>query len=432
MQNRSTLLAGVTLATTLATAVSAENRIDVVRPDAPALAAYGDYKIGVQTMTFSNPGQIDVVNTGPTGAPPVYDRALTVEVWYPADPATVPGGTYTALLRDGTTEVPLAGQAARDAAPITGETFPLVIISHGYPGNRFLLSPLAENIASKGYIVASIDHPDSTYDDQTAFGSTLVNRPWDQRFVVDSMGALDGPVGALVQDDNVAIIGYSMGGYGALIYAGAGVTKASTEFTWGAPQGLLERNMMGTDTLASLADTRIKAVVAFAPWGNNAGFWDAEGLAAIAKPLLLIGGSVDDVAVYSAIRGIFDGATGTTRHLLTFENANHNAGAPMPSPAEGYAINETLGWAPFDHYADAVWDNVRMNNISAHFITAYLDLHLKGDETKGDYFDLTPAAADGVWSRNEDGTAKPDDTYWTGFPNRTAAGLRFETRAAGE
>ncbi len=44
-------------------------------------------------------------------------------------------------------------------------------------------------------------------------------------------------------------------------------------------------------------------------------------------------------------------------------NANHNAAAPIPAPVEGYAVNESLGWAPFEHYADPVWDTVRMNNI---------------------------------------------------------------------
>ena len=415
-----------------ATAGFAENRIDVVRPDAPALAAFVDHKSGVTTMTFTNPGQIDVVSTSETGEPPIYDRTLTVEVWYPAAEDTVPGGSYTAILRDGVTTAELTGQAARNAAPDTSDTFPLVIISHGYPGNRFLLSPLAENLASKGYVVASIDHPDSTYDDQTAFGSTLVNRPWDQRFVIDSVTALDGDLGAIIQDDNIAILGYSMGGYGALIYGGAGVTLISTTYEWGAPQGLLERNMMGTETHASLADDRVKAIVAFGPWGNNTGFWDAESWAGINKPLMLIAGSIDDVSQYEAMRGIFDETTNTTRHLLTFENANHNAGAPMPAPAESYAVSETLGYAPFDHYADPVWDNVRMNNISAHFVGAYLDLHLKQDEVKAQFFDLTPVATEGVWSVDENGDETEEHTYWTGFPNRTAAGLRFETKLAGE
>lgn len=417
-----------TLGLLAATASYGENRIDSVRPDAPALAAYGDHKVGVTTLRFTNPDQIDIANTGQTGEPPRYDRTLTVELWYPATADTVAGGTYRALIRDGVTEVTLAGQAVRDAAPDTADSYPLVIISHGYPGNRFLLSPLAENLASKGYVVAAIDHPDSTYDDQTAFGSTLVNRPWDQRFVIDSVTALDGELGRIIQGDDIALIGYSMGGYGALIYAGAGVTLLSTTYEWGAPQGLLARNMMGTDTHMELQDDRVKAVVAFGPWGNNTGFWDSQSWAGIEKPLLLIAGSVDDVSEYAAIRSIFDDTINARRHLLTFEYANHNAGAPMPAPTESYAVSEVLGYAPFDHYADAVWDNVRMNNISAHFVTAYLDLHLKGDADKATFLDLIPVANEGIWSLDAGGNPTEDHTYWTGFPNRTAAGLRFESK----
>ncbi|MBE0414482.1 alpha/beta fold hydrolase [Yoonia sp.] len=416
-----------------ASGATAENRIDMVRPDAPALAAYGVHRIGVTTLSFTNPDQIDVANTGETGVPPVYDRSLTVEIWYPATDDTTPGGIYQTVLRDGVTPATLTGQAARDATPDSAQTFPLVVISHGYPGNRYLMSPLAENIASKGYVVAAIDHPDSTYDDQAAFGSTLVNRPWDQKFIIDSIGTLDGALGAMIQDDNVALIGYSMGGYGALIYAGAGVTRVSTTYEWGAPQGLLERNMTGTDTHMALSDDpRIKAVIAFGPWGNNTGFWDNHGLEEVEKPLLLIAGGVDDVSGYDAIRAIFDATVNAPRHLLTFENANHNAGAPMPAPTESYAVSKTLGYAPFDHYADAVWDNVRMNNISQHFLTAYLDLHLKGDSAKAGFLGLVPVAHDGVWETDADGSPTDEHTYWAGFPNRTAAGLRFETKRAGE
>jgi predicted dienelactone hydrolase len=49
------------------------------------------------------------------------------------------------------------------------------------------MSHLAENIASKGYVVVSIDHTDSTYRTQAAFGSTLLNRPIDQLFTLDQI-----------------------------------------------------------------------------------------------------------------------------------------------------------------------------------------------------------------------------------------------------
>lgn len=95
------------------------------------------------------------------------------------------------MTRDGKTEVTLKGKGVRDAkADATNGKFPLLIISHGYPGNRFLLSHLAENLASKGYVVASIDHTDSTYSDRAAFGSTLLNRPLDQLFVLNALSRM--------------------------------------------------------------------------------------------------------------------------------------------------------------------------------------------------------------------------------------------------
>jgi predicted dienelactone hydrolase len=419
------------VATLTGGALMAENRIDLIRPDAPDLAAFGMHAVGVTTRELVNPRQIDIVNSTDTTAP-LYDRPLTVEIWYPAVDGTVPGGTYQALMRDGLTEVTLTGRATRDAAPLGGETYPLVILSHGYPGNRFLLSHLGENLASKGYVVVSIDHTDSTYDTQAAFGSTLVNRPWDQSFVLDAMDSLDGPLGAVIDASQTAVVGYSMGGYGALIFAGAGVTEAAPSFSYAPPQRLLERNMAGSATHADLVDERVRAVVAFAPWGRNTDFWDAAGLAGIEKPLMLVAGSVDDVSGYESIRSIFAETTGTTRHLLTFDNANHNAGAPMPAPMESWQAVPTLDFVPFDHYADPVWDTVRMNNVSAHFLTAFLDLHLKGEREKAAYLDLLPVAAEGVVALDEDGQPTPEHSYWRGFDPRTAVGLRFETLMRGQ
>ena len=414
--------------------VMAENRIDTIRPDAPALSAYGDHVVGVRKYELTNPGQIDIVNTTAENAP-TYDRPLTVEVWYPAAESVEAGGTYEGVnLRAASVQVALEGQAVRDAAPASAGSFPLIVISHGYPGNRFLMAHLGENLASKGYVTVSIDHTDSTYADQNAFGSTLLNRPLDQDFVVETFAdfsATSPELAAIIDGETVGVIGYSMGGYGALIYGGAGVTQASTEYPWGTPNGLLTRHLAGSDTHAKMQNDKVKAIISIAPWGKNTGFWDADGLAGFSKPLMLMAGSVDDVSVYSALRAIFAETTGTKRHLLTFENANHNAGAPMPSPAEGYQMVEGMDFAPFEHYADAVWDNTRMNNIAQHFATAFMDMHLKGDESKAAYLDLIENAAEGVTKLDDAGKPTDEHTYWEGFPARTAAGLKFETLDAG-
>jgi len=435
------LAAGVALISWTATAGGhSQNRIDGQRPDAPELSAYGPHEIGVRQIELVNPGQIDILAIDPAAEKPAtlptYDRALTVEVWYPAA-AGVQGLTVLkSYIRDGKTEVDLHGKAVRDATPADG-TYPLILVSHGFPGNRFLMSHLAENLASKGYVVAAIDHRDSTYRDKAAFGSTLVNRSLDQTFVLNEMARLSGEDGSflngLVDADTTGLIGYSMGGYGAVITAGGGVTQASVDYAWGGPHGTLGVHLSGSDSHNALPDPRIKTAIAFAPWGLTYGFWDAETLKGVQIPMMFIAGSIDDVSGYEpGVKSIFQGAVNVDRALLTFENANHNAGAPMPPPAEGREVDADLGFAPYDHYADAVWENVRMNNISQHFATAWMDQHLKGDAEKAAFLDLVPNANESVWAVNEDGTFKDEHTHWKGFQDRTAKGLRYEVLKAAE
>ncbi len=418
----------------------AENRIDTQRPDAPELAAYGDHAVGVRTVEVVNTGQIDILKIDPAAEKPdtwpTYDRPLTVEIWYPAVAGATGDTSFDAYLRDGKTEVEIFGKAVRDAEP-DGVDFPLVIISHGYPGNRYLLSHLAENIASKGYVVASIDHLDSTYRTKAAFGSTLVNRSLDQVFVLDQIAQMSGDSASFlngrVDVDNTAILGYSMGAYGAVITAGGGVTQASVDYAWGGPLGTLGVHLSGSDSHNALPDPRIKTAIAFGPWGMQLGFWSAESLKGVKIPMLFVAGSVDDVSEYEAgTRAIWQNTSSVDRALLTFENGNHNSGAPMPAPAEADMFDADLGFNLSDHYSDAVWDSVRMNNISQHFITAWLGKYLKADADMDAYMDLVPNSNDGVWAKEDDGTAKPEDTHWAGFQDRTAKGLRFEVLRAGE
>jgi predicted dienelactone hydrolase len=375
---------------------SQTNRIDLIRPDAPALAALGPHPVGVRTLPLVDPGRIDILNATES-ALAHYDRPLPVEMWYPAAPGTPPGTTYHTLLRDGHRAITLQGRAARDAARAEG-AFPLVIISHGYPGNRMLMSHLGENLGSKGYVVASIDHTDSTYADKAAFGSTLYNRPLDTAFVLDAMGEY-------ADTSRVAIIGYSMGGYGALIAGGAGLAEAAMGEDVVPPQGLLRRH------LTPVVDPRLKAIIPIGAWGRQRGAWDAAGMAGLRVPALIIAGSADEVSGYAdGMRLIYDEAVGTMRHLLTFQEAAHNAGAPIPAPWQAWEPSPHLEFTPFDHYGDAVWDNVRMNNITQHIVTAFLALHLKGEAGMAAYL-------------TED---------WQGFAPGTARGLTLETREAGQ
>ena len=112
----------------------------------------------------------------------------------------------------------------------------------------------------------------------------------------------------------------------------------------------------------------------------NTGFWDADGLAGVKILMLFIAGSQDDTSLYeNGVRAIWDNVGGVETALLTYVNGGHNAAAPMPAPAESYYFNEEKGFDISEHYSDAVWDTVRMNNIAQHFVTAWMDERLKGD-----------------------------------------------------
>ncbi|MFZ2508044.1 MAG: hypothetical protein WAW79_06210 [Steroidobacteraceae bacterium] len=413
------------------------NRVDTVTPEAPELASYGPYDIGVRTVHAIDRNRPDILNTREGGPTARYDRRFTLEIWYPAALAAGQqrGGEYRTITRDPAITVLLRGQAVRDAAPLaTLGAFPLVIISHGWPGNRYLLSHLGENLASKGFVVVSIDHPESTYDDQGSFASTLYNRPFDQLFVLNEIARLGAPasgsfLSGLVDATRTGIVGYSMGGYGVVNVIGGGYSAASETKDAAPPNRLLRERGAANPDYAKSRDPRILAAIAIAPWGLGYGLWDAGGLAGIRTPVLFVSGSVDEVSGYEqGTRAIYAESVNADRYLLTFINAGHNAGAPIPAPAELYGSNGSPVPA-FLHYADPVWDTVRMNNILNHFATAFFSLHLKGERDKQAYLDLVPNGKDGVYAVGKDGRPAAGHSYWKGFKPGTAVGLMLEHAA---
>jgi len=418
-----------------------QNRIDTVTPAAPELAAYGPFDIGVRTVQLIDKNRPDILNIKDGGPIVRYDRPLTLEVWYPAALAAgqKPGGEYRVITRDPAVIATLSGKAVRAAAPLVRESdpagFPLVIISHGYPGNRFLMSHIGENLASKGFVCVSIDHKDSTYDDQKSFGSTLYNRPFDQLFVLNEMDRLSKPgsgsfLAGIVDAARTGIIGYSMGGYGVVNVIGGGYSAASAASSTAPPNKLLAERGAANPEYQKSRDPRIKAAIAIGPWGMQGGFWELEGLKGIRTPVLFVAGSADDVSGYEkGTRAIYQGAVNADRYLLTFLNANHNAAAPIPAPAETYAYSEAQRGYPFTHYADAVWDTARMNNIFDHFATAFLGFHLRNEPDKQAYLTVVPNGKDAVFATDRDGKPTAAHNYWKGFKRATAVGLVLEHAA---
>ncbi len=78
------------------------------------------------------------------------------------------------------------------------------------------------------------------------------------------------------------------------------------------------------------------------------------------------------------------------------------------------------------------WRSDRLNAINQHFVTAFLDLNLKGDEGKRAYLNVPTVDSDqGEWptsfAEQFNGTqAGPDQPgYWRGFQRRWALGLEL-------
>ncbi|MBD0333314.1 MAG: dienelactone hydrolase, partial [Chitinophagaceae bacterium] len=213
----------------------------------------------------------------------------------------------------------------------------------------------------------------------------------------------------LADADNTAIIGYSMGGYGVLNAAGAGYSSqldsAFTKMTGGS--NALKVRCTNSTAFKESYDPRIKAVVAFAPWGMKLKAWDAEGLKGIKVPTFFIAGNMDDVSGYEeGTKAIFTGAVNANRYLLTYENARHNT-APNPPPAE--ALKPGVNFLEYNHYAEPSWNEYRINNINQHFVTAFLGTYLKQKD----------------YSRYLNLPENSNQKLWEGFRARYATGLQL-------
>ena len=373
---------------------------------------------------------------------PVGARTIGVRLWYPA--RTAKRGTrteiyrHTARLASAPPYLITEQGSAVDQAAALGGSYPVLVMSHGFGGWDTHMSQLAEALASHGYVIAAIDHRDVPFTDAPSFlgsfGAVLVNRAEDVRVVLRQL--LAGQLGAadvLAETDraSIGLIGYSMGGYGALTTAGAALDPQAPALAQ-LPDPARQQALRPDPELAS----RIKAVVALAPWGAqpSARAWSDEGLRGITAPLLLIDGNLDDVADYAqGVQRVFAKAARADRYLLTFRSAAHNiAGNPV-------ARRGDEAFSTIEYFNDPVWRQERIVAIDQHFMLAFFDAMLKQDTSKLRYLAVPtrvsddgqwPSAFRQQWGGTVAGDAQPG--YWRGFQQRWARGLELDHRSAGD
>lgn len=397
--------------------------------DAPELAALGPFGVGMRTVVLTQADQPDLLKANlETGTVPLHDRTLVVDIWYPAMvTAAAPRLTYSAAFWG---EPPrpavsftVPGLAVRGATPV-GKALPLVILSHGYSNAPAAMTWLTENLASKGYVVAGIHHEDANpYIARPADrAAPLLRRPRDIAFVASQLKTV---LGTQIDPARIALIGYSMGGYGVVTAGGASLDPQGPAMKI-IPGGWMQRYSRGNPDAATILVPGLKAVVAMAPAGGGTpSAWGTAGLAAITAPLLLIAGDHDQVVDYaSGAKAIFADAVHSERYLLTYREAGH-AIALNPAPPEMRSSVWDMDW-----FEDQVWRQDRVNAINLHFITAFLDVHLRGNAALRPYLDVsTSHSDDGVWIASPEtpwGAYSPGGagiSLWKGFQRRHARGM---------
>ena len=416
-------LAGTTLATRAAPI------------DAPELAQPGPLAVGVMQL------QIDVGTApSPEGQPPA-PRQLAGWLWYPG--AGAPAAPRE-LARDIRSHAwrPLASSPVRVAVPsvalpdaplLAGGRLPVVMLSHGLLNWATGLNYLAEHLASRGYAVLAIEHDDERASNPLA--SALLLRPLDQAGALRTLQRLDATPGHVLHQrlalERIGLVGYSMGGLGALVSAGARVATDGMAYGY-VPAGAMARHAQPLQPADEQFRARIGAVVALAPWGGQraVGALKPAGLAAVQVPTLMVVGDQDDISGYAdGVRTLWEHLPSKPRWLLVFENARHNIA--LHGTPEALQVS-FAGWTALE---EPVWRRDRLLDINRHFITAFLDFTLLGKTDRALYLNPpVPRASDGIWPEafgtpaagRYAGAPHGNVRYWAGFQRRWAVGLRLE------
>ena len=173
-----------------------------------------------------------------------------------------------------------------------------------------------------------------------------------------------------------------------------------------------------------------------APFGGrpDSRVWTAATIAAFTKPVLMIDGDQDDIVdAKHGVTWIFDQMASNQRHFLLFQNARHNVGGNPPPP------EADTDFATREYFAEPVWRTERINAINQHFITAFLDLNLKGETEKSVFLNVTPRiAGEGLWplaaAQNVGGrtASEREPGFWRGFQRRWALGLEMRSGQPGD
>jgi dienelactone hydrolase len=320
-------------------------------------APTGHYPVGAAELHLVDKARLDpwVPASGP--------RELMVSMFYPA---LLPMGAPRQYLTTAEASMLLTGKgitgfppevlaatrsSAREGAPPvpSRHEFPLVVLSPGLGLPRSTLTGLAEDLASKGYVVADIGHNYEAYG--TAFPDghvttcvvacdsntdPVVNsrvRVADVSFVLNQIAgpAASWPNAWLIDPERIGMAGHSAGGDAA--------------------------------TQVLLADQRVRA-------GANLDgrFWSPIPAAGLDRPFLMVGREVQHTP-----SGPDPTWPETWSHLTGWKRWLTVADAGHASFTDVFALTDQLGISP-----PGTISGVRSMELTRAYVAAFFDLQLKG------------------------------------------------------
>ena len=274
-----------------------------------SLAEAGPYHVGWQRMILYKDASRE-------------DRAVYLTLWYPAE----------------ISPEAFASEPVVDAAPDrSGAPYPL-ILSSSKVGFIF-----AQHMVSHGFVVVGLNNHDS----KGLWGQWLIDYPLDILFALDQV-ASQPPQGmeGMIDSGRAGYMGYSFDGYNALAVSGARVDpeyylSQCSQPSPTLPAWWIEYNCTpasdweafaahaGADLTTSvdglwqpMTDDRIRAVMPMAPEG--AWLFGERGLAAVDRPVLMIGATADTINPYDQeVSFIYDALGTPERALISFIDQIH-------------------------------------------------------------------------------------------------------------
>jgi len=368
----------------------------------------GPYAVGFTSFILADPSR-----PGDSG---VYaHRPIPVYVWYPVDAGTItestPGAVYPLeplytpgmISTSSDWEKYGVDAAYQEATPSSHGPFPLVMFSPGWGGPAWLHMSVGTRLASHGFVVAVLYHfGDQWWPWEPLHHLALSSwdRPRDMSFALSDLLATSAGTShllhGLIDPNQVAAGGFSLGGYAAIALAG-GDDLVCDFFLDNDPYG---QGPPPPETCTpSFPDPRFKAIV---PLDGSNQIFKFQELARVTVPAMGMGEEWNMVGPWQARQHL--AFSGNPNYRIDVLNTSHDSFSG--DECASFHVLDDLGY--WSQYLDAVWGpasywldvlctpytpTTEVNRLTGKYMVAFLKTVLLGET--GYQSILTPG-----WSLN--------------------------------